>query len=227
MGTPAFATLQARLQARHSARLDLNQWNRLSAITALEPFLTQARSTPLGLWLQGVDPHGDVHQLEVTLRDVFRKHVALIAGWSLPSWHPAIHWVATWPDLAIARHYRRFGATHPWIARMEGLELLETSPSGHDLLTWWLNRWRTLWPTPPTRHPHLEKLIQLAQACQEQADDPWSEWSRLRTSLELLFRRQAMEPGALFIHLWLTGLEIYRLRGELSRRLLFPPEPCP
>ncbi|MBF0626622.1 MAG: hypothetical protein HQL91_00225 [Magnetococcales bacterium] len=223
MSAARFAPLQARLQALHGQRLDATQWNRLAAVAALDPFLARARETSLELWLRGVDGAGDVHHIEAMVREAFLRHVAMVAGWSPKPWQPAVRWVATWPDLAAALHRRRHGADHDWIRRIDGLEQQELPPTGHDPLDWWLERWQTLWPPQSGLHPPLKALIQLARRTPHGNGATWDDWWMQRTTLELRFRRHAMEPGALFIHLWLTALDLYRLRGELCRRRLFPP----
>ncbi|MBF0190743.1 MAG: V-type ATPase subunit [Magnetococcales bacterium] len=231
--SPRFATLQARLQARHGQRLDPAQWNRLAAVTTLEAFVARARETTLGGWLEGVDPNGDVHHLEEMMRELFLRQVALVAGLTPREWQPAVRWVATLADLPTARHRHFQGADHPWMARLEGLEHLETPPIGQDSLTWWLDRWQKLWPKDPGTKTALTGLIRLAHATQERMatrgenETFLNAWFELRGTLELRFRRHAMGPGALFIHLWLMAMDLHRLRGELCRRRLFAAESGP
>lgn len=224
MSSPPFATLQARIQSRHGQRLELSQWRRLAAVAEIEPFLAQARDTALEGWLGGIDPDTDIHHLEAVLRETFIRQVILVAGWSPPAWQAAILWVKTWPDLAAAIHWRRFGATHPWMRHLEALEKQPTPPEGQDALGWWLHGWRSRWPDDAKTDFGLQSLLHLARQPIPDDETPWSAWSQLRSTLELRFRRYAMQPAALFVHLWLTGLDLYRLRGELSRRLLFPRE---
>ncbi|MBF0272717.1 MAG: hypothetical protein HQL98_11715 [Magnetococcales bacterium] len=233
MSSPRFATLQARLQARHGQRLDPAQWNRLAAVVALDPFLARARETTLGGWLEGVDPNGDVHHLEAMMRELFIRQVALVAGLTPREWQPAVRWVATLADISTARYRHLHGADHPWMTRVEGLEPLEIPPTDQDSLTWWLDRWKKLWPQDPAAKTVLTALIRLAHATQErfatlgENETSLSAWFELRGTLELRFRRHAMGPGALFIHLWLMAMDLHRLRGELCRRRLFAPESGP
>ncbi|MBF0212337.1 MAG: hypothetical protein HQM00_02095 [Magnetococcales bacterium] len=227
MSSPEFATLQARLQAHHGQRLDAAQWNRLVAMVALEPFLARARETALGAWLVGVDPGGDVHHLEEMMRGAFLRHVAMVASWTPQAWQPAVRWLERLPDLTAALHVRRHGADHAWLRSLEGVASCELPAPDRDPLDWWLDRWQALWPRADRNAPSLIALTRLARTLPERdrsaESDPlgWSAWLALRESLELRFRRDALGPGALFVHLWLMALDLHRLRGELCRRRLF------
>ncbi|MEO5332081.1 MAG: hypothetical protein H7839_08665 [Magnetococcus sp. YQC-5] len=223
-----YGMMQARLQARHGARMDLAQWRRLTATTRFDHFLARVRETSLGPWLEGLDPAGDVHHLEEILRGAWRRHVLEIVAWAPKVWHPAILWVITLQDLAPALHRREKGGISAWINQIEGLETLELPPVGQDPLAWWLERWQTLWPRHPVARTQLIELIRLLQTSLdhftrlEGSEAAHTAWHSLKESLELRFRRYAMGPPALFVHVLLTAMDLHQLRGELVRRRLFP-----
>ncbi|MBF0262390.1 MAG: hypothetical protein HQL97_11235 [Magnetococcales bacterium] len=228
MSDPGFARLQARLQARHGERLTPVQWNRLVGVVSLEAFLARARETALVGWLEGVDPRGDVHHLEERMRLAWIRHVDRVAGWTPEAWREAVRWWAVLPDLAVAAwRARRAGPDHPWFGRLEGLERLKMPADVADPFAWWIERWRGRWPDagadPRTWHTLTRLARQVRATLMAGETDGNNDWigAPSRALLEREFRKQALRPGAVFIHLGLAALEMMRLRGELCRRALF------
>ncbi|MBF0178525.1 MAG: hypothetical protein HQM03_00705 [Magnetococcales bacterium] len=215
--------LLARIQARHGQRLDENQWRMLASSHSFDRFLSQARDTPLGPWLEGIDPSRDIHHMEWSLRDAFRRHVAEVTAWAPPAWRPATKWLATLPDLEATLHRRASGMTHPWLRWLDDSPH-PLPPTGADPLSWWLEQWRELWPKEPGEHARLLELIRYLRASLTQDNVTWRE---LDEGVTLRLRRHAMHPTVLFPHLLLTAMDFNRLRGELSRRWLFAREDAP
>ncbi|MEO5345103.1 MAG: V-type ATPase subunit [Magnetococcus sp. YQC-9] len=226
MSTPGWARLQARLQARHAERLTPAQWNRLVAVDSLEAFISRGRETALLGWLEGVDPFADAHHLEERMRMVWIRQVGMVAAWTPKAWRAAVLWLAVLPDLGVAAWRRgRMGADYPWFERLEGLERLGLGQS-EDPFAGWVARWQALWPPEAEARRALTGLVELLELYRSRlhdhdAPESWTLWAELRAELGLRFRRLALQPGALFVHLGLTGLELLRLRGELCRRALF------
>ncbi|GAB0057260.1 hypothetical protein SIID45300_01584 [Candidatus Magnetaquicoccaceae bacterium FCR-1] len=228
MSDPGFARLQARLQARHGERLTAAQWNRLVGVVSLEAFLARARETSLVTWLEGVDPRGDVHHLEERMRLAWIRHVERVAGWTPEAWRDAVRWWAVLPDLEVAAwRARRSGPDHAWFARLEGLERLEMPADVTDPFAWWIEAWRDHWPDGGADERTWSALTRLARQVVATlgAGEPAgsTDWigAQPRVLLERQFRKQALRPGAVFIHLGLAALELLRLRGALCRRALF------
>lgn len=226
-----YGMMQARLGARHGARIDPAQWHRLVGATSFEQFLSRARETPLAIWLEGVDPAGDPHHLEGALREAFRRHVVETAAWVPKAWQPAVLWVDTLLDLAVVLYQQEHGQEgYGWLNGFNSLDSLELPPTGENPLAWWLARWQLLWPKETKARTQLNELIRLVQATGEQlarleeTQTTSLLGQTLQEGLELRFRRYAMQPAALFVHLLLSVMELNRLRGELVRRRLFAVE---
>ncbi|MBF0417707.1 MAG: hypothetical protein HQL86_05595 [Magnetococcales bacterium] len=251
MNDPGFAQLQSRLQARHGERLTPAQWYRLEGVVTMDPFVARARETSLAVWLEGVDPRGDVHHLEERMRLAWIRHVERVAGWTPEAWRGAVRWWGVLPDLEVARWQARmndrvgggflrnperdaaegrspvfWGEAYPWFARLDGIERLEIPADVIDLFDWWLARWRRFMPEGATQAREWREWRRLAHAVRASLiawDASGKEglgWES-RLLLERQFRRQALRPGALFIHLGLAALDLIRLRGALCRRALF------
>ncbi|MBF0294607.1 MAG: hypothetical protein HQL96_05410 [Magnetococcales bacterium] len=215
--------LLARIQARHGQRLDENQWRMLSSAHSFNRFLSQARETSLGPWLEGIDPIGEIHHLEWSLRDAFRRHVVEVVSWAPPAWRAAGSWLTTLPDLEAMLHRRAWGMTHPWLQWLDD-QTHPLPPPGTDPFAWWLEQWRLLWPKDPGAHAQLLELIRYLQTALTRNNVTWQE---LNEGVTLRFRRHAMHPTVLFSHLLLTAMDLNRLRGELSRRWLFARDDAP
>ncbi|MBF0125339.1 MAG: hypothetical protein HQL60_08385 [Magnetococcales bacterium] len=225
-----YGFLQARLQAHHGARLDTATWHRLMGAEPFELFLARACSTVLGYWLEAVDPTAGIHHLELRLLEELQRYLAAAASWAPPAWRPAVLWLGKLPNLAIHLHRQGGGAAYSWMLLLEEDHDIESVPVGGDVLSWWLQRWRQLWPQEQLPRRQLEQLIRLLQQHQrslerlEGGDAAGNARQQLQRHLELLFRRFTLQPSALFVHLALVALDLEQLRGELSRRRLFHTE---
>lgn len=236
---------QARVQARHGARVDVVAWRRLEALRLLVPWLEQARATSLRPWLVDITAQSSGHEIEAALRKQWRAQVAEVAAWMPLAWQAAVQWCAAWPELAVLQHLARGGSPSPWMQedavwrpwceaaapdRAGGLRggvlaPLQAGWARPDTLgDAWLAEWKQRWPGPPGAGL-LELHRALAEHAQAFARSPSAQGSALRSALRgrlvLLMRRTALQPAVSFIHLALAALDLERLRGELLRRVLF------
>ncbi len=204
-----FAYAQARMQARYGARLDDAAWNRLEAVPDFELFLKQTRETTMAPWVSAIDTDIDIHTMENRLEEFFGDFIMEIAKWAPGPWRPAIALTAELFTLPTT------------------VQQQKQPSSRKEILDGWLARWRTLIPDGGKNHKGLQDIVALVERfdakfvrleTSEQAADSRRE---LKSAMELRFRRHATTPAALFAFLLLFAIDFERLRGGLSRRLLF------
>ncbi len=241
-----FAYGQARLQARHGDRPDAACWRRVSGVGDLLHFLQSARASPLRPWVLHFTDRTVVHEIELSLRRQFSRHVTEVANWQPDRWRSSVRWVTRLGDLAALQHLllgeptpswmtadpglRAFAADEP-AARRDALEQSDCAPllaawrRGRPLTEAWLGEWRKRWPPAPKLQTlALERLAGRARGGFGTLQERGGEAGRaaLEAALTGEFRRNTLKPGAAFAHLGLVALDLSRLRGELVRRALFP-----
>ena len=231
--TPAFAYLQARLQAYHGQRLDEVAWRQLEMVQGYAPFLHHARETSLGPWLQAVDADGGVTALEQRLKESLNRRVAEVARCSPSGWQPAILWCLHLWDLPARRH-KSAGLPLPATWILPEQSLLETGGEEQtSLLEVWLQHWYGLWPKESAAgrwRKSLQSLVALLRAhanhfsTLQETEAAILARSGLRQRLQRLFRTEAHQPTIIFVYLTLLALDYERLRGGLVVRTLYHPE---
>ncbi|MBF0462375.1 MAG: hypothetical protein HQL87_13390 [Magnetococcales bacterium] len=231
--TPAFAYLQARLQAHHGRRLDEDGWQHLERVNSYRLFLKNARDTALAPWLQAVGEANDPLVVEQRLWEALRHSVAQVARWAPPEWQPAITWTIPLWQLPARRHLWQGQPLPPGLlladADADGIVALEQAwRGGVPLLQAWLAHWRQLWPPQRGRQGDpLEQWIKIAQdhvtrfAALPDATAAKAARLALQQQLRGLFRRYSGQPAVLFVHLALMALDFARLRGDLVLRALY------
>jgi hypothetical protein len=252
--SPAFAYVQARVQARFGALIDDTLCHRLAADRGLSSFLEEARGTPLAHWVAGFSRFSDTHHIEQGLRQRFHDLIRETAGWVPEEWRDAVIWIAWLPELPLLRHLLKGDAAPPWATAgpLLGPRLREADNDIHRAVhdagggallpevdeTWtpetaWVTHWHTLWPacSRPERDA-LEQLIALTRShgaafAATRPDQGWQERLGFRTQLRRLFRRGAMQPVALFAYLALVATDLERLRGTLVNRATYAGESVP
>lgn len=245
-----FAYAQARLQARHGMRPDDHAWAVVQSIRDLSHFLQTARTTALRPWVLHIGAQTDIHTIELTLKGQFRRYVYEVAGWQPTAWRKAILWVQRLLDLPALQHLFAGEPVPSWMLEDEilrpfatenmaaRLEAVKASDCAVLLRGWlaetpltiaWLEQCRRLWPADDKpHHPALNELIAAFQAHIEELHNAGpteiSEPTRKRLAERLthIFRRRDHQPAAALAHLGLVALDMERLRGELTRRVLFP-----
>ena len=229
--TPAFAYLQARLQAHHGQRLNEQEWHRLETVIPYRLFLKNGRETSLAPWLQAIGDTDEPPVLEHRLREALGHTVAQVTGWAPPEWRPAITWTTHLWQLTAWRHLWEGNPLPPGLLLTEtaGIALLKESwRAGTPLLEGWIQHWQRVWPTQQgKRQAALEALIPLLHnhangfATLPEAAAARTARQQLQERLRGLFRRHAGQPAALFVHLALMALDFERLRGGLVWRALY------
>ena len=85
-GRADWSYAQARLQARHGARLDEGDWRVLEAARSLDHYLDRSRATSLHRFADRLNAQMSSHAIERTLRAEWRRYVAEVAAWAAPAW---------------------------------------------------------------------------------------------------------------------------------------------
>jgi hypothetical protein len=205
-----FAYVQARLQARYGERIDDATWSRLEALPNNFPlFLKQTRETSMAPWVSAIDDETDIHSLESRLEEFFLNFLQDVASWVPMGWRPAV---------SLSQN----------LFHLPSNTIKQKKPAAQqESLEEWLEEWRALWPKTKSGHNQLEELIRLVQNHSEKfnslenSEQASAARQELTCALELRFRRFAVTPAALFVFILLLALDYERLRGGLSRRLLF------
>lgn len=239
---PIYGYVRARVMARHSRRPGPVQWQSLENCRGLEHFLQLARESGLYRWVRRMDASQDPGAWEQTLRQDWRDYLAELAAWAPQRWQPVIEWAGVLPMLPALDHLLGGRPARDWMSREPFLqdfdvnnaprlktELLE-GPWAPLLTAWgdktalaaWRAGWREKWP-----QNGLQQLERLEPA-----------WNLLGPSIAARESREGLEgfflgllrdprPGilCLFAHLGLTGLDMTRLRANLLKRKLIPPQP--
>ena len=243
-----YAYIQARLQARHGMRLSNTQWQQLEAQQGLSNFLHLSSETGLRSWVANLHPEEGIHVIENRLAGHFRDYVKQVSNWQPTQWRKATRWIAVLPDLPLIRQSISVASLplwiegHPALGMLTGTNpeernhlLLQTEyaplirePDEELLVERWLAHWRSLFPRDARKLlPPLEKLVANIQRHTSRFSSlPSVKASSSRLELEQSlchqFRRHEQQPVTAFIHLALVALDLERVRGNISRRMLFP-----
>ena len=244
-----FEFAQARIQARLARLPTDGLWLRLASQKGLPAYLESARPTPLGPWLASLSSASEAHEIDRTVREHFAVAVEEVARWVPTPWATAVRWTRWLVHLPEVRALLRQegataataevaglpvprpGADHGlgvW-AMQAGLEWFAgVEMAGRDPVEAWLAGWRALWPPcDETCAASLESLIGLfrrhGQSFPTLPDHAgWASRRTLVQRVRFLFRRYTGEPAAAFAYLALVALALEKLRGDLTRRSLFP-----
>jgi hypothetical protein len=245
--TARFAYVQARLQARHGMRPDERAWRRLESVGDLGAYLQVARNTALRPWVVGLHADHGAHDIELALRQQYRRTIDEVAHWMPAGWREPVSWVRRLPDLP-ALQYLLTGASMPgWMrddpelrtfasdtpaARVQALQTSDCAPllkgwqRGEPLYASWLEHWRALWPDASRLVVGVEALANLLRRhigalslYSAAASAPLLE--TLSRELNRAFRRYSFQPAAAFAHIGLVALEVQKLRAQLLQRALF------
>jgi len=248
---PRFAYAQARLQARHGMRPDERVWRRLESVGDIGAYLQVARNTALRPWVAGLHAGHGAHDIELALRQQYRRTIDEVAHWMPAEWRDPVNWVSRLPDLP-ALQFLLSGASMPgWMrddpqlrsfrsdttaGRLQALQSSDCAPllrnwqRGEPLYASWLDHWRALWPEASRLVVGLEALARLlrrhlgALSLYSAAASASSQETLLR-ELNRAFRRYSFQPTAAFAHLGLVALDAQKLRAQLLQRTLFAGMP--
>lgn len=239
-----FAYAQARAQAQNGARPGANGWRVLDASRTLAQFLHAARTTSLAPYLAHLTAVTPPHAIERSLRRDWREIVAAAASWVPEQWRHAIEWTAQLPDLPAHAYLAGGGDRLDWMAEDSALAgaaegrgavLRDVDPAGREptdasraVLADWLAEWRRRWPAVSAAEAAaLEDLARLlgrhrdARLNADLSPEGLNELvGRLQTRCTRLLRSRRQQPAAVFCHLALAGMDLWRLRAGLIRRAL-------
>ncbi len=252
MSSPAtFGYVQARAQARLAVLPRESDWQRLDAARSLSAFLEESRTTALKPWVAGLSGSSDAHDIDRSIRAIFRAEVEATARWVPDAWRAAVQWVQWLPQLPALGQGLRTGRAPDWMARDASLAPLigaqgaldrsalrsaglgtfvDAAAEGRDLGEAWLDGWRG--HCPAVRRRFREGLDRLAAALVDHqrlflATAPERTWPLRREldhRLRHLFHVLLMQPAGLFAYLALVAVALERLRAALVSRALFGAE---
>ena len=117
--------MQARLQARHSERLQETDWRAIEAARSIDQFIERARASRLRRFTERVQARTSSHAIERMLRDAWRSYVTEVAGWVPAAWRQAVMWTSYFPDSPIIDALLRSEAP-VWVSKLRYCQLAET-----------------------------------------------------------------------------------------------------
>lgn len=234
-----FAYAQARAQARHGARPGSAGWRVLESSRTLSQFLHAARATALAPYLAHLTAATPPHAIDRSLRRDWRAIVAAAASWVPGEWRRAVEWTAHLPDLPARAYLAGGGSRLDWMQDDPALlgdaaipsEVLAgelPSDASTSVLADWLAEWRRRWPNVTAAEAaaigdlagllaeHRDTRL-YAELTPDRLDERVAHLQRQCTRL-LRHRRQ--QPVAVFCHLALAGMDLWRLRAGLIRRAI-------
>jgi hypothetical protein len=241
-----YAYVQTRLQARHGARPDENEWRKLRSIGDMGNYLQVAQRGPLNLWVVGIAVNTPVHEIEFLLRQRFRAYIGELSRWLSNDWLPAILWVRRLLDLPALAHILSGQPAANWMLDDPELKpfihvnqnlredafiesdctvFLKAWKSQESLADAWFREWLSLSPSGG-KNTRLESLWKrVSKKLDEQCEAPESSTEQSRELLEqelrALFRILAGHPENAFVHLGLIAMDLEKLRGDLLHRAIF------
>jgi len=242
IGSVEFA--YSRIASRHGARADEITWHRVETLRDLDAVLDVARTSALARWTRGIGAQSDVHEIESIVRGHWRSEVHEVASWMPPAWQSLVVFTQTWFELALIEHLARHGAALPWMARDALYDrILNGADQAHgkddlvgvmralladseDLGPRWCALFMERLPRAARDDALLREFVVAVRAhlaaftgSELASGTPLRRALQLR--LERLFRKAIVHPLAAIAYLALVGLDLERLRGELTRRALF------
>ena len=234
---------QARLQARHGARITAADWARLDASRDLQHLLATATATSLSRWTHGLHPEMGPHALEQSLRSEWRAYVAEIASWLPARWQPAATWISVLADLEYVARLAVPQPTPPWmfadpvfgplapgspaerataLMRTEYAPLASVIVESKGVREAWCDHWRRLMPTMDSETAdQLEALASVLRTWSSSSAPLEANLDQLRIALARVFRRSSGSGVSAFAHLASTALDVLALRGRIVERAIF------
>lgn len=225
---PQLAYVQARMQSRYAQRPDTVLWSSLGQIESFGHYLQQAGSTGLGPSLAKLGADSSPHAVEICLREYFRHLASEISGWMPEPWRLATRWFGLLIDLEPIRIIAGGGRVPDWFQNDPFLGSLISEPATwplpelapldagtEGLADRWLSGWRHYCPDMTV--PENRGLAALVSVLPVAAYD-----KTVVDKLERSFRHFSGKPLAVFSFLALVLSDLFRLRGELLKRIEFP-----
>ena len=245
------AYAQARIQSRYGKRADAGVWLKLHNIHDLGSYLQSAQQTPLRHWILGISSSHSSHDIELTLRQKYRRHVDEVAGWMPEDWKKTLQWIKRLVDLPVLQYLVDGGEPLPWMKsdpcingfiaddpplrlqaiRHEGNSIMVDSwQQSGSILAGWLAQWGSLCPKSAHDDRGLQTLVKLlheqmplqsSQQPSKQQAAQPTDYEIMFDRLRLVFRRYAFQPAAVYAYLAIVALDLHRIRSDLMQRLFF------
>ena len=247
---PGMAYAQTRIQSRYGERADAGVWLRLHNIHDLGSYLQTAQQTALHPWVLGLSATLGSDDIELALRQKYRRHVDEVAGWMPTGWQKPLRWIKRLADLPVIQHLIAGGEPHEWMksdpaisdfvaddpsARLQALrrtghnKLLESWQNSGSLMSGWLSQWKHMRPDNRLADRGLNALERLLQQHMQQqleykVASP-ADYEAILDQLRSVFRHYAFQPAAACAYLAIIAVDCHRIRGDLMQRLYFHYEP--
>ncbi|MGD2160036.1 MAG: hypothetical protein PVG94_02550 [Gammaproteobacteria bacterium] len=240
------AYVQTRIQSRYGDRADTSVWLRLHNIQDIGSYLQTAQQTPLRPWVLGLAPAHSSHDIELALRQKYRRHVDEVANWMPHNWQQPLRWIKRLVDLPVLQYLATGGEPLDWMKSDPDLSgftapdlsirlrnimeagngrLIKTSQHGDSMLSGWLTEWNSMRPESIRYDKGLqqiEKLLHEQTLLQTKHRDIMlhNDYETMVDRLRLIFRRYAFQPAAVCAYLFIVAID-HRIRSDLMQRLLF------
>jgi len=110
-----FSYVQVRLQSRYGQRANEDVWLRLHNIHDLSSYLQVAQQTPLRQWVIGISSIHSSHEIELALRQKYRKHIDEVTNWVPAAWQKPVQWIKRFADLPVLQYLLAGGTPSHWM----------------------------------------------------------------------------------------------------------------
>ncbi len=166
-GLSDFVYAQVRLQSRFGQRADEQAWLRLHNVLDLASYLQVAQQTALRPWVLGISSNHSSHEIELALRQKYRRHVDEVTNWMPADWKVPLQWVKRLADLPALQYLLADGVAMEWMKldpdlneftnddsalrlpamRAAGCDsLVNAWQHGDTMFTGWLSHWEKVQP---------------------------------------------------------------------------------
>lgn len=245
-GLAGFTYAQARLQARYGKRADSQMWLRLHSIHDFTSYLQTAQHTSMRPWVLGISSTHSSHEIELILRQKYRRHIDEVAGWVPKDWQAPLQWIKRLPDLPVLQHLLASGPPMDWMKldpdlssftvddpaerqramRNDGCSALVSAwHQGESIVSGWLSHWHQIRPRTRAYDAGLRYSEQMLQTLLLQAEKTGqlspADYEAADERLGRLFRRYALQPAGICTYLAVVAMDLHRLRSDLMRHVIF------
>jgi hypothetical protein len=246
-GISVMAYVQARIQSRYGDRADTDVWLRLHNIQDLGSYLQTAQQTPLRPWVLGLGATHSSHDIELALRQKYRRHVDDVASWMPHDWRRPLCWIKRLVDLPALQYLATGGEPLDWMrsdpdlngftaadlsTRLQNImevgngRLIKTWQQNGSMLSGWLAEWNSIRPGSIRYDKGLQQMERLLheqtlQLTKHSDKIMHNDYETIIDHLRLIFRRYAFQPAAVCAYLFIVAIDLHRVRSDIMQRLLF------
>lgn len=246
-GLSAIAYAQTRVQSRYGERANAAVWAKLHHIHDLGSYLQTAQQTALRHWVLGLSTSHSSHDIELALRQKYRRHVDEVASWMPTDWQKPLRWIKRLVDLPILQYLAEGGKPLGWmksdpdikafivddpLLRLQAIQqagnriLVGNWQQTGSILSGWLSQWNSMCPKSRYSSQRLQPLEKLLHEQMHQQENRHEvpqpgDYESILYQLRLIFRRSAFQPAAVFAYLAIVAVDLHRIRSDLMQRLYF------